>query len=235
MGVITPSISTHIGSLAKPYHDSAQSLLSLLRGRTKAEDVVAHLDSLKNTISETAEGDVNVNTVVRSIAVQSLLHIGNRSFSHFLNAIERYLPLLRSIATSGGAANTDARMDILNAVASYWKRLKNMVVIVFDKLMQYQIVDPTDVVAWTFLNGNAIGQLSEASPMNLSAFEWDLLRAALDKANGRVVSARRKVTALRKEDDETRARVMAGAAGDANMEDVEAKRGEFFFSFFQFS
>lgn len=222
MEVVTSSSLAHLGALAKPYHDSAQSLLGLLRGRTKAEDVVAHLDTLKNTISETAEGDVNVNTVVRSIAVQSLLHIGNRSFSHFLNAIERYLPLLRSIASSGAAANIDARMDILNAVASYWKRLRNMIVIVFDKLMQYQIVDPTDVVAWTFLYGKAL--TGAVGDFTFDAFQWDVLKGALDKANGRVAIARKKVTALRKEADDTAAKAIAteGAAMDV---DAEAKPG----------
>lgn len=98
-----------------------------------------------------------------------------------------------------------------------------MVGIVFDKLMQYQIVDPTDVVGWTFLNGSTIGQPSElAAPLSLSAFEWDLMRGALDKANGRVMIARRKVTALRKEDDDTRARAKA-SANDNSME-VDADR-----------
>ena len=98
-----------------------------------------------------------------------------------------------------------------------------MIVIVFDKLMQYQIVDPTDVVAWTFLNGVTVGQLAElGKPMNLSAFEWDLLRGALDKANGRVTAARRKVATLKKEDDDARARVKARA--DETMEvDPEPK------------
>ncbi|KAH9938689.1 armadillo-type protein [Fomitopsis serialis] len=158
---------------SKPYHDAAQSLLTLLRGRTKAEDVVSHLDPLKNSISETAEGDVNVSSVVRSIAVQSLLHIGNRSFSHFLNAIERYLPLLRNIASGGGAgatgsSNTEARMDILSAVANYWKRVRNMIVI-------YQIVDPTDVVTWTFAYGGALtGAVGKSS---FDAFQWGVLKA----------------------------------------------------------
>lgn len=85
-----------------------------------------------------------------------------------------------------------------------------MVGIVFDKLMQYQIVDPTDVIGWTFLNGSVVGQLREIEkPLNLSAFEWDLLKAALDKANGRVVIARRKIATLRKEDDDARAKAKA--------------------------
>ncbi|KAH9843775.1 MIF4G like-domain-containing protein [Rhodofomes roseus] len=210
---------------SKPYHDAAQSLLSLLRGRTKAEDVVSHLDSLKNSISETAEGNVNVSTVVRNIAVQSLLHIGNRSFSHFLNAIERYLPLLRNIASGGGAgatggSNLEARLDILNAVANYWKRVRNMVVIVFDKLMQYQIVDPPDVVSWAFAYGGALtGAVGKST---FDSFQWDVLKGALDKANGRVTIARKKVTALRKEADDTAARAIA-TEGAAMEVDAEAK------------
>lgn len=188
----------------------------MLRGRSKAEDVVAHLQSLKESLSETSEGGSNVDSVIRSIATQSLLHIGSRSFSHFLNAIERYLPLLRSLATG-----TEARTDILSAVAAFWKKSKHMVAIVSDKLMQYQIVDPTDVVAWTFVHGS----LSTPSKRSFDAFQWDILKGALDKANGRVVVARKKVVALRKEEDDKAARAMAG---DASMEvDAEARQGEY--------
>lgn len=213
----------------KAHHDAAQAVLNLFRGRAKAEDVISHLDTLKSTLESSDEGHVNVDAVVRSIAVQSLLHIGSRSFSHLLNAIERYLPLLRNLASSGvssvgGGGNAEAKADILSAAAAFWKHNRQMVGIVFDKLMQYQIVDPTDVVGWTFLNGAVIGQFSElAGPMNLSTFEWDLLKGALDKANGRVMIARRKVTALRKEDDDTRARVKASTDADTMEVDAEEK------------
>ena len=207
-------------------------MLNLLRGRSKADEVIAHLDSLKNTI-ESSDGSVNVDAIVRSIAVQSLLNIGARSFSHLLNAIERYLPLLRSLA-SGGIAGTsaggsaEAKGDILTAAAAFWKRNKQMVNIVFDKLMQYQIVDPTDVVAWTFTNAAGDGHLSGTGPLSLSAFEWDLLKGALDKANGRVMIARRKVAALRKEEDDNRAKAKArGGVDVSSMEvDGDAKPGK---------
>ncbi|KAF9457993.1 MIF4G like-domain-containing protein [Collybia nuda] len=208
---------------SRPHHDAAQSVLNLFRGRAKADDVISHLDTLKTNLETSEEGHINVDAIVRSIAVQSLLHIGSRSFSHLLNAIERYLPLLRNVASggvssAGGSGNAEAKAGILTAAAAFWKYNRQMVGIVFDKLMQYQIVDPTDVVGWTFLNGSTIGQLSElAAPLSLSAFEWDLMRGALDKANGRVMIARRKVTALRKEDDDTRARVKA-STNDNSME-----------------
>jgi len=57
--------------------------------------------------------------------MQSLLHIGSRSFSHLLNAIERYLPLLRNIASTGassGSASPEAKADILTAAASFWRQ-----------------------------------------------------------------------------------------------------------------
>ncbi|GLB33280.1 putative MIF4G like protein [Lyophyllum shimeji] len=213
-----------------PHHDAAQSVLNLLRGRAKAEDVISHLDTLKTTLETSEEGHLNVDAIVRSIAVQSLLHIGSRSFSHLLNAIERYLPLLRNIASDGATGaglNLEARAGILTAAASFWKNNRQMVGIVFDKLMQYQIVDPSDVVGWTFVNGSGIGQPRElVGPLSLNAFEWDLMRGALDKANGRVMIAKRKVAALRKEEDDTRAQAKARANEDTMEVDADTKQEE---------
>ncbi|KAF7776434.1 hypothetical protein Agabi119p4_4827 [Agaricus bisporus var. burnettii] len=198
-----------------PHHEAAQTVLNLFRGRANAEDVITHLDTLKSMLEASDEGHMDVDSLVRSIAVQSLLNIGSRSFSHLLNGIERYLALLRSLASggvssSGGQGNAEAKSDILTAVASFWRRNRQMVGIVFDKLMQYQIVDPTDVVGWTFANGSIVGGVREPGmPLNLSVFEWDLLKGALDKANGRVIIARRKIATLRKEDDDARARAKA--------------------------
>lgn len=98
----------------------------------------------------------------------------------------------------------------------------------FDKFMQYQIVDPPDVVAWTFTNGVELGEEQvdgRGRPKNLSGFEFSVLRVALDKANGRVLLAKKKVVALRKEDDDTRAEMKAR---DENMEVDAETRGAFF-------
>ena len=82
-----------------------------------------------------------------------------------------------------------------------------MILIVFDKLMQYQIVDPTDVVAWTFAHCPAV--TSGRPKTTFSAFQWDLLKSALDKANGRVMVQRKKVAVLRREADDTAAIAIA--------------------------
>ncbi|KAH9921501.1 cap binding protein 80-PB [Epithele typhae] len=200
-----------------PDYEAAQSVLNLLRGRAKPDDVMAHLETLRNGLTETVEPDVNVDSLLRSIAVQSLLSIGSRSFSHFLNAIERYLPLLRNLAV--GAISTapanpttdavvEARTDIMSAVATVWRRSRHQVLIVFDKLMQYQIVEPSNVVVWSFAHCTAATDGVRKQTFN--AFQWNVLRSALDKANGRVMVQRRKIAALRREADDKAARAIAG-------------------------
>ncbi|KAL4241306.1 Nuclear cap-binding protein subunit 1 [Abortiporus biennis] len=205
-----------------PNHDAAQTVLNLLRGRAKAEDVMSSLESIRNSI-ETVDSEANVDSIVRSIAVQSLLHIGSRSFSHFLNAIERYLLLLRNLAsgsiTTSGNPNLEARFDILNAVSSFWRKSHHMVAIVFDKLMQYQIVDPTDVVSWAFTYAKDIS----SGPQNVTAFQWEVIKGALDKANGRVMIARRRVTALRKEEDDNAAIAKASDSIAMEVDTTDAK------------
>jgi nuclear cap-binding protein subunit 1 len=189
-------------STANAHYDTAQSVLDDLRSRREAVDVLSHIDALKAGIIEsdglTTEA---ASSILRTVTVQSLLHLGSRSFSHLLNAIERYLPVLRALAEG-----KSGKGDILAAAARFWALNPQMVGIVFDKLMQYQIVDPSDVVAFAFRpteGKNADGAVA------IDTESFDLLRGALDKANGRVVIARKKVTVLSKEDEENRAKVKA--------------------------
>ena len=222
--------SPHSCSTASPYYDATQSLLGLLRGRSRAEEVISHIDSLRASLESTPSAPhpyASIDALIRSIGVQSLLSIGSRSFSHLLNAIERYLPLLRGLANpnpaQGGGDVTEAKTDILNAVFAFWKRNRQMIGIVFDKLMQYQIVDPTEVIAWTFGNSAGYSEDGVTNPLSVAAFEWDLIKGALDKANGRVMVARRKVAALRKEQDDSIARVKASGGADVASMEVDGE------------
>jgi len=193
---------------AVPHFEAAQNVLNQLRNRMKPEDVLVQLDAVKNSLAEMADINDDPDTLVRSITIQSLLHIGARSFSHFLNAVERYLTVLRALS-----GPPETKGHVLELVANFWKRSHQMVGIVFDKLMQYQIVEPADVAGWVFAHSSR-------------GLDWDLLRSAVDKANGRVVVARRRVATLRKEDDDAHARAKAKANGgvaDAAAMEVDAE------------
>ncbi|KIY69445.1 cap binding protein 80-PB [Cylindrobasidium torrendii FP15055 ss-10] len=188
-----------------PFYEGSQAVLGLIRGRAKPEEAIEYLETLKGIV-ETADPAANVQDVVLTIVVQSLLSVGSRSFSHLLNAIERYLPLLRHLVASGGRKDA-----VLTAVASFWQENSQMVVIVFDKLMQYQIVDTTEVIGWVFTDGAAGGgeEPLGRTKGTIGELGWSLVHAALSKANGRVNVARKRMAALRKEDDDTRARAIA--------------------------
>jgi nuclear cap-binding protein subunit 1 len=187
------------------HYDAAQSLLSLLRGRSNVHEVMNHVETLKNNFTESGEPEQRASSLVRSMVMQSLLHIGSRSFSHFLNAMERYLPLLRSVAVSEG------KSDVLEAAGDFWRKSPQIIIIVFDKLMQYQIVDPSNVVTWAFAP-------REGKVTGLATGDWELVKAALDKAIGRVAISKRKLAVLRKEEDDARARANARTNGGAGLD-----------------
>lgn len=174
---------------------------------------MTHVEILKNNFIENGESERRASVLVRSMVMQSLLHIGSRSFSHFLNAMERYLQLLRTISTAEG------KSDVLDAAGDFWRKNYQMLIIVFDKLMQYQIVDPTNVITWAFAP-----RQSKRGLAGLTTDEWQLVKGALAKAIGRVAISKRKLATLRKEEDDARARVKART--DENAENAIDVDGE---------
>lgn len=151
--------------------------------------------------------------------MQILLSVGSRSISHFLNAIERYLTVLRDLGKT-----QEAKIDFLNAASMFWRKNRQMLLIVFDKLMQYQIVDPSDIIAWIFRGHRSGGDVvMDGGIANVGASEWELLKAALDKAIGRVAIARQKVLTLRKDEEDAQAK----ATADMDLEGGDANHGAY--------
>jgi hypothetical protein len=79
--------------------------------RTKPEDALTHLDAVESL------APCFVRRLVPSIAIQSLLHIGAHSLSHFLNAVERHLTVLRALPET-----PEAKEHVLELVANFWNR-----------------------------------------------------------------------------------------------------------------
>ena len=62
----------------------------------------------KSTFVHSEGEHLNVDSIILSITIQSLLNIDSRSFSHFLNAIERNLPVLRDLSNAAAVAVYEA-------------------------------------------------------------------------------------------------------------------------------
>jgi nuclear cap-binding protein subunit 1 len=90
-----------------------------------------------------------------------------------------------------------------------------MIGIVFDKLMQYQIVDPSDIIDWSF---HGFAKASGRNDLgSIGVRQWDVLKPALDKAIGRVAIAQQRVQTLQKEEEDAKAKATAGAVDDMDV------------------
>lgn len=109
--------------------------------------------------------------------------LGSKSFSHFLNLLERYLHLFRSLSST-----TEKRQSLVSAVWAFFGPQKQLGLIVLDKFLRYRILDPKDVVEWLFNTDTHIW-----SDLNT----WDMLTNTIEVAQSRIANASTKLDQLR--------------------------------------
>ena len=211
-------------SESHPYSAQAARLINSIKAKASAEVILADFETFKSSIVDSAstiptdasEGTVQdtlqADVVVRDLTIQCVLQVGSRSFSHFLNIVERYHSLLRQLSKSARM-----RAAILSGAVKFWRRSQQWVHIVVDKLLQYRIVEPADVVEFIF-------SPPEDEPVTIARGEqgegwvgfntWTLLKLTLDKVNGRVDQLKKRLEEIsRKEAEEQERKDAAAAAG----------------------
>lgn len=85
----------------------------------------------------------------------------------------------------------------------FWKRSPQWMLIVTDKLLQYRIIEPSDVVAFVFATKEstlpADMRTSQIRDWSSSVW-WDLIRITVEKVNGRVNQLQSRLDALEAEE-----------------------------------
>jgi hypothetical protein len=148
------------------HFDEAEQVMEAFRTKANADTAIEVLTKVEETI-----GGEEGALLTTDIALQSLLQIGSKSFSHFLNMLERYLPVLRTVTSTAAR-----RQKALASIASFCGGNHLFVQIITDKLMRYRILDPIDVVRW----------ILSSSPAFLSVNQWETLSSTLDLLTTRV-------------------------------------------------
>lgn len=177
-------------------HSEAVELLKLMRQKATAADLKSYLNGLPGSREE---GSESLSPPIIQLATETLLKLGDRSFSHFLNATERYLEILRYLTS-----DYSSRRVVLEAVQSFWRRSGQMCLITVDKYLQYGVLEPLDVVDWVFADDTSSGDDSNDGWTDGS--KWEMLRMTLDKVVGRVVGVRRRLRDVDRADEVARAR-----------------------------
>lgn len=176
-------------------HVEAEHLLRLLKQKVAPNEVKDYLDSIPGARLES--GDISPKVLL--MAAETILHLGSRSFSHFLNATERYLDVLRHLSPDFAS-----RRVLLDAVQSFWRNSSQQRLITVDKYLQYGILEPLDVVDWIFSDEST--NSTDKGDGWTDGDKWEMLRMTLDKVVGRVVAVRRRLRAVDKADEVARAR-----------------------------
>ena len=187
-------------------------MLNLLNAKESSEGVISKIRELSGCI---ASSDV-VPYEYRQIAVQAILQVGSRSFSHFLNATERYLKVIQEFAHT-----QKGRRELLGFVRDFWRNSSQMRVMVIDKYLQYNLVDYEDVVAATFgaFSAREEGIRSDWPTVWSDYHAWELLSNALTKSKGRLIAISKRIAQTEKDDEAVRAKrnAMVDSAAAANI------------------
>ena len=156
------------------YSEAAKEILRLLRAKSPDTDLQTPLGN----IEETAGSLGVIDTLVPSTDayVTAICFLGSKSLSHVLSQIERCKDRLLSI----GAQSELARRQIITSAMEYWHEKPGIGVNVVDKLLNYTILTPIDVVLWALSD-----QLGKGEGLVLSHV-FEMVSSTVTKVTNRV-------------------------------------------------
>jgi hypothetical protein len=149
--------------------------------------------------SASFEGDEKKANLARLVAlIRALLQGSSRTLSHFDTLVERYMPLLQNLSSSGGVA---ARKAIAFETGAFWSESHLRTLYVLDKLSTYRVIDGLAILDYLFsdVGVNAGGEAVTLSPLRLcvrleESPLWELVRLVFARARSRLEGARAELT-----------------------------------------
>ncbi|KAI3629363.1 hypothetical protein MIR68_012568 [Amoeboaphelidium protococcarum] len=110
-------------------------------------------ESIKCKCGDKIEGEAEGSSYSRFVFTQAVLHLGNKSVSHLLHALDRTkdtLKLLLSLDDASDSSALLAQSQMLDSAYSYWSLNVQMLKVCIKYLVDYEIISPEGVVNWLF-------------------------------------------------------------------------------------
>jgi len=176
-------------------YEYAQEVYNAFRSKTPPQDINEILEKISNYVAEKKqnaasmdidEQDLNPEFVVLEIVVQSAMMVGSKSFSHILNVVERYISILTSLNETNEAKDKTVRV-----VADFWKYNPQFLEIILDKLVNYRVVEPSNIITWILSDIILSDQYTHL-------YVWSILRNTLKKVVLRVQQIKAKLEYTKK-------------------------------------
>ncbi|KAJ2311765.1 Nuclear cap-binding protein subunit 1 [Coemansia sp. RSA 2705] len=141
------------------------------------------LEILESHYSQWADVDAETRqTLAREMLTEHVLLLGSKTFSHMLNAIEKFMPALQKFGETAAA-----KLQIAQVVEDFWRKNTQFMAITIDKLINYRVIDPATVVAMLF-DASHVGAWNQ---FHL----WEILRNTVNKVNMRVEQLQARLAA----------------------------------------
>ena len=177
----------------------------MIKTKSGVDDLMEQTIKIEEELKENVtlpQNGINATKVSRDLLVQSLLYMGSRSFSHFLNMTERYLQLLRNITST-----QNDRIDLLRSLGRFLRFNTQNKKIYIDKLLQYRLIEPTDVIVWLFESNDKDFPNDVLPSVDNNEIDYsdicfaELLKTTLDKVNSRVLQTEQRLAMLKSENE----------------------------------
>ncbi|XP_032777092.2 nuclear cap-binding protein subunit 1 isoform X1 [Daphnia magna] len=192
------------GGNGLPGATQVQALTELLRKKPTPEEVLELIQQLPNPLKDD-DGDMEPshNPLAIEVFVQTLLHLGSKSFTHTFAGLAKYHSVFKTICE-----NEEAQICMLRQVYELWQNHPQFLGVVVDKMLKTQIVECCAVANWIFSR--------DMAPEFTRSYIWEILHLTIRKMNKHVVR-------LEKEVADARAKLRA-APSDSESSDDDPNR-----------
>ncbi|KAK1780741.1 MIF4G like-domain-containing protein [Copromyces sp. CBS 386.78] len=124
-----------------PFAAEGKEIAALLRRKAPEEEIEPVIERIHSLALDNSLDPLVAST---DVFVTSVLHVGSKSLSHVLAAIERTKERL----TDAGATSEAARTQIISSVMEYWSAHPGVAIAIIEKLLNYSILTPQAVINW---------------------------------------------------------------------------------------
>nr|CAG4638339.1 EOG090X03JL [Cyclestheria hislopi] len=183
---------------------AAQSLTELLKKKPTPEEVLQLLQQLPNPLKDDGDLEPSHNPLAIEVFVQTLLHLGSKSFTHSFAGLAKFHPVFKNLCE-----NEEAQICMLRQVYEVWQNHPQFLAVIVDKMLKIQIVECCAVANWLFSR--------DMAPEFTRSYIWEILHLTIRKMN-------KHVTRLEKELNDARD-MLRTAPSDSSSSDDEAQEG----------
>jgi nuclear cap-binding protein subunit 1 len=169
--------------IATPFAAEGREIAQLVKSKASDEEIQPVIERIH---ALALDNDLDPLVTSTDVFVTAVLHVGSKSLSHVLAAIERTKDRL----TDAGAASEAARAQIISAVMAYWASHPGVAIAIVEKLLNYSILTPAAVINWALVTSAGTTKGDALSRAHI----YELVFNTVMKVTGRVRQVAQKAS-----------------------------------------